>query len=130
MYLTFTNEAKQRLARYVDDSKKMLMDYDDGVGPFSAIGNCSLDDNFKLIFVDKDRNFKDFDAHFDSNLGPIYYKGYTKPQFDEQMTVRFNPNVFTMPLTTPKGTLTDDIEVVDLSNGNYESTTMNQTHDF
>ena len=40
MYLTFTNEAKQRLARYVDDSKKMLMDYDDGVGPFSAIGNC------------------------------------------------------------------------------------------
>ena len=75
MYLTFTNEAKQRLARYVDDSKKMLMDYDDGVGPFSAIGNCSLDDNFKLIFVDKDRNFKDFDAHFDSNLGPIYYKG-------------------------------------------------------
>ena len=129
MYLTFTDEAKQRLARYTDDSKKMLMDNDDGVGPFSAIGNCSLDDNFKLIFVDKDRDFKDFDAHFESNLGTIYYKGYTKPQVDEQMTVRFNPHVFTMPLTTPMGTLTDDIEVVDLSDQENSVTVMNQTHD-
>lgn len=130
MYLTFTEKAKQRLARYVDDSKKMLMDYDDGVGPFSAIGNCSLDDNFKLIFVDQDRQLKDFNAHFDSNLGSIYYKDYTKPQFAEQMTVSFNAHVFTMPLTTPQGTLTDDIEVVDLSGKNdATATTMNHTHD-
>lgn len=129
MYLTFTDKAKQRLSRYIDDSKKILLDYDDGVGPFSAVGNCSLDDNFKLIFVDKDRNFKDFDAHFDSNLGPIYYKGYTKPQLEEQMTISFNPNVFTMPLTTPMGTLTDDIEVMDLSQVDSKVTKMNQTHD-
>ena len=94
MYLTFTDDAKQRLSRYLGTSKKMLLDYDDGVGPFSALGNCSLDDNFKLIFVNQEQSFKDFDASFDSNLGKIYYKGYTKPQFADQMTVSFNPHVF------------------------------------
>lgn len=129
MYLTFTKEAQQRLARSVDHSKKMLLDYDDGVGPFSAIGNCSLDDNFKLIFVDQDRQFKDFNAHFNSNLGPIYYKDYTKPQLAEQMTVSFNAHVFTMPLTTLQGTLTDDIEVMDLSGEDTPAPVMKHTHD-
>lgn len=129
MYLMFTDEAKHRLDRYLDTSKKILIDYDDGVGPFSANGNCSLDDNFKLIFVDQDLSLKDFDAHFDSNLGPIYYKGYTKPQFAEEMTISFNAHVFTMPLTTPQGVLTDDIEVVDLSKQGLPTTTVNQTHD-
>ena len=31
MYLTFTDDAKQRLSRYLGTSQKMLLDYDDGV---------------------------------------------------------------------------------------------------
>ncbi|WP_251546691.1 iron-sulfur cluster biosynthesis family protein [Limosilactobacillus caecicola] len=129
MYLTFTDEANQRLARYLAPYKKMLLDYDDGVGPFSALGNCSLDDNFKLIFVDKDKDFKDFDANFNSNLGTIFYKGYTKPQFDDEMTVTFNQSSFTMPLKSPHGFLTDDLEILDVSADGLDQPQMMKAHD-
>ena len=129
MYLTFTEDAKQRLGRYLGTSKKMLLDYDDGVGPFSALGNCSLDDNFKLIFVNQDQSFKDFDASFDSNLGKIYYKGYTKPQLADQMMVSFNPHVFTMPLKSPQGILTDDLEILDISDNQPQQIQMTKAHD-
>lgn len=129
MYLKFTDGAKKRLARYVSPDKKILMDYDDGVGPFSALGNCSLDDNFKLIFVNKDQNFKDFDASFDSDLGKIYYKGYTKPQFEDHMTVEFNPTLFTMPFKADSGLLTDDIEVLDITDQDIKQPVMTKAHD-
>lgn len=115
MQLTFTNAAQKRLSKYLSDNKQMLLDYDDGVGPFSATGSCSMDNNFKLIFVDKDKQYKDFDASLNSNLGTIFYKGYTRPQLEDQMTVRFNPHTFTMPLSTPHGLLTEDLEILDFS---------------
>lgn len=115
MKLTFTDAAKKRLARYLSPDKKLVLDFDDGVGPFSALGNCSLDVNFKLVFVDRDQDLPDFDAHFSSNLGEVYYKGYTKPQYAAEMTLDFEPTFFTMPLKSPQGVLCDNVEVVDLA---------------
>ncbi|MCT3443227.1 iron-sulfur cluster biosynthesis family protein, partial [Limosilactobacillus fermentum] len=40
--LTFTEAAKERVARYLSPDKKIILDYDDGVGPFSKLGDCSL----------------------------------------------------------------------------------------
>lgn len=129
MHLTFTDAAQNRLQNYISPDKKMILDYDDGVGPFSALGNCSLDTNFKLLFVDPQKDLPDFDEHFESNLGPIYYKGYTKPQYADEMTIDFNSHVFTLPLKSPQGLLTDDIEVHDLTKENHTSPVMNKTHD-
>lgn len=128
MQLTFTDAAKKRLAHFLKPDKKMLLDYDDGVGPFSATGSCSMDNNYRLIFVDSSDQYHDFDDHLDSNIGPISYKGYTKPQLDEQMTVKFNPNTFTMPLTTLHGLLTEDLEVIDW-NEDHSNITATHTHD-
>ena len=129
MYLTFTDKAQERLQRYLGKDKKIILDYDDGVGPFSAMGNCSLDVNFKLVFVDKDMDLPDFDAHFDSNLGPVYYKGFDKPQYAEEMTLDFNKNFFTLPLKSPMGMLTDNVEVVDYEQEKQNQVVMNKTHD-
>lgn len=38
MDLTFTEAAKERVARYLSPDKKIILDYDDGVGPFSKLG--------------------------------------------------------------------------------------------
>ena len=40
MELTFTPAAQKRLAKYLDDGsqKRLILDFDDGVGPFSDIG--------------------------------------------------------------------------------------------
>lgn len=115
MKVTFTDEAKKRVERYLGPNKKVVLDYDDGVGPFSAIGNCSLDSNYQLIFVDQEVSLPDFDHALESNIGQILIKGESLPQFEDEMEVRFNQRLFTMPLVSRKGTLTDNIEVIDYS---------------
>ncbi|MBM6753439.1 iron-sulfur cluster biosynthesis family protein [Lactobacillus alvi] len=118
MKLTVTPAAQKRLAKYLDAGslKRLILDFDDGVGPFSDIGDCSLGVNFKLILLDADKELpKDFDAHFASNLGDVYYKGYTKSQYAEHMKLDFEPNYFTMPLKSDFETLCDNVEVVDLT---------------
>lgn len=128
MKLTFTKDAQQRLARYLSPNKKMILDFDDGVGPFSAVGDCGLEASYKLVFVDAERELPDFDGKMMSNLGDVYFKGYTKPQFDEQMEVRFNSHYFTMPLVSPHGTLTENIELLDLGSAEVANN-YSRTHD-
>lgn len=115
MDLTFTDDVKERIARYLSPDKRIILDYDDGVGPFSKVGNCSLAANYKLIFIAKDVVLPDFDAHFPSNLGDVYYKGFDAPQYSAGMELRFNPTYFTMALTSPQGVLTDSVEILDVT---------------
>lgn len=129
MELRVTQAAQERLARYLSPDKKLVLDFDDGVGPFSALGSCGLDVNFKLVFVPKDQELPDFDASFSSNIGEVFYKGYAKPQYAETMKLDFNPNFFTMPLSSPNGTLTDNVEVVDLVPNDLQKVSQGVTHD-
>lgn len=115
--LTVTDAALDRIKKYLSPDKKIVLDFDDGVGPFSAIGNCSLDANYRLIFVNKDVDTPDFDEKVSSNVGDIYIKSeaYANVQFEDQMELRFDPKHFTMPLVSPTKILTDNVEVVDIS---------------
>lgn len=115
--LTVTDAALDRIKKYLSPDKKIVLDFDDGVGPFSAIGNCSLDANYRLIFVNKDVDTPDFDEKVSSNIGDIYIKSeaYANVQFENQMELRFDPKHFTMPLVSPTKILTDNVEVVDIS---------------
>lgn len=115
--LTITDAALDRIKKYISPEKKVVLDFDDGVGPFSAIGNCNLDANYRLIFVNKDVDLPDFDEKVSSNIGDIYIKSeiYASAQFEDQMEIRFDPKHFTMPLVSPTKILTDNIEVVDIT---------------
>lgn len=115
--LTVTDDALDRIKKYISPDKQIVLDFDDGVGPFSAIGNCSLDANYRLIFVNKDVDLPDFDEKVSSNIGDIHIKSelYANIQFEDLMEIRFDPKHFTMPLVSPTKTLTDNIEVVDIS---------------
>ncbi|MBB1079112.1 iron-sulfur cluster biosynthesis family protein [Limosilactobacillus sp. STM2_1] len=128
MNITFTKEAINRLTRYDLSSKTMLLDFDDGVGPFSAVGSCSLDGGYRLILVNKDAEVPDYNERIQSNLGDLYIKRHTAVQFDDEMEVRFNPQYFTMPLVSPQRVLTDNLEVLDLSNDELNSH-YNRAHD-
>lgn len=128
MNITFTDQAIERLQRYELSSKKMLLDFDDGVGPFSAVGSCSLDGDYRLIFVKEDLDTPDYNEKITSNLGDVFIKDHTAVQFDDGMEVRFNPRYFTMPLVSPKRVLTDNLEVLDLSNTDLNSQ-IDRAHD-
>lgn len=129
MKLTFTPQAQQRLQKYLQPDSKLILDFDDGVGPFSKLGNCSLDANFKLIIVKKDAKLPDFNAQLASNLGQVWYKDYTAPQLDEKMEVRFNQTYFTMPLVSEQRTMTDNLEFLDLQEGFRTESAFNGAHD-
>lgn len=128
MNITFTDQAIERLQRYELSSKKMLLDFDDGVGPFSAVGSCSLDGDYRLILVKEDLDTPDYNEKITSNLGDAFIKDHTAVQFDDEMEVRFNPRYFTMPLVSPKRVLTDNLEVLDLSNTDLTSQ-IDRAHD-
>lgn len=115
--LIVTDKAMERLQRYISPDKRVVLDFDDGVGPFSAIGNCNLDANYRLIFVDKGVDLPDFDERVSSNIGDIYIKSelYANVQFEDQMELRFDPKYFTMPLVSPTKILTDNVEVVEIN---------------
>lgn len=119
MKLTFTTETIERLDKYVAKDKQILLDFEDGVGPFSAVGSCSLDGGYRLIFIDKGLSMKDFDTQINSNLGLVKIKGESRAQFDDQMKIRFNRHLFTLPLVSDRRTLTENVEVVDYSRGNF-----------
>lgn len=130
MDLTFTTEAQERLQKYLQGKDyRMILDFDDGVGPFSKLGNCSLDVNYKLVFVDPDEELPDFNAHFESNLGPINYKDFDKPQYDEHMTIDFNPRYFTLPLKSDQRLLTDNVEVLRVSHTDLSAVQTGPAHD-
>lgn len=75
MKITFTKEAQQRISNYFGKEKQLLLDYDDGVEPFSMVGSCSLDNGYRLLFVNPQLALPDFDQVVESNIGPIRIKG-------------------------------------------------------
>lgn len=115
--LTITDAALDRIKKYITPDKKIVLDFDDGVGPFSAVGNCSLDANYRLIFVDKNTELPDFNEKVASNVGDIWIKteAYASAQYENQMELRFDPKHFTMPLVSPTKILTDNVEIVNIN---------------
>lgn len=115
--LFVTDEAKKRIAKYISPDKRIVLDFDDVVGPFSAVGNCNLDANYKLIFVNKDIELTDFDERVSSNIGDIYIKSewYASAQFEDQMELRFDPKHIALPLVSPTKILTGNVEVLNIS---------------
>lgn len=128
--ITFTEQAKQRLKRYFSSKKKLILDFDDGVGPFSAIGNCDLEANYKLIFVDRQFDTPDFDETVFSNLGDIFIKSelYANVQFEPKMQIDFDQHHYSFTLTSPTKQLTDSLEVIDLPI-DYQAPVFSKTQD-
>lgn len=128
--LTFSPAAQQRVLKYLKPTKKMILDFDDGVGPFSAIGNCDMVANYRLLFVDQGMATPDFDERVRSNLGDIFIKSelYANAQFEPRMTVRFDPAHCALPLVSPLKILTPNLELVTIDNS-YQSATYSRTRD-
>ncbi len=111
MKLIFSKSAQQKLKEYLD-SKKVLLDYDDGVGPFSQKGDFPNGQHFHLVFVDKDAILPDFDQTIDSNLGLVWIKGEASDQLDEQMEIRLNEQWNTFSLAGSNSILDAAVEII------------------
>ncbi|MHA8137565.1 iron-sulfur cluster biosynthesis family protein [Lactobacillaceae bacterium Scapto_B20] len=93
MKMTITDAAKAKIEKVAGPNTKLLLSLDDGVGPFSDVGSCAVDTSFDLIVVDADMDTPDYDQQIDSNMGPVYYKGYSGQYIDDpglKLDVQFN----------------------------------------
>ncbi|GHP13501.1 hypothetical protein YK48G_09260 [Lentilactobacillus fungorum] len=89
MKLMITDNALTQLKKVFPNNRKFLLSFDDGVGPFSKVGVCSLDTSFDIIAVDPAAEVPDYDAKLSTNFGDWYYKGYSKMYLDDPMKLDF-----------------------------------------
>lgn len=87
MELTFKDAAKERIEKRLNEDTKIVLDFDDGVGPFSDAASCTLDVAFSLVLCRPDQLTADYDQHLSSNLGDVYFKGYADTQLDGRMII-------------------------------------------
>ncbi|KRM17402.1 hypothetical protein FC40_GL001174 [Ligilactobacillus hayakitensis DSM 18933 = JCM 14209] len=118
MELFVTDTAKEKLQKYIDDPKaQLILDFDDGVGPLSLEGSCTLNNNFRVVVVDpKDDSYKkDYEKSMPSNIGPFLYKGYSEMYMDKKLKLDVNPATTMIKLVgANSGELTGAVPVVDL----------------
>ena len=120
MKLTITDEAATKLRPFFEDPNAIvLLDFDDGVGPFSKVGVCSLNQAFQLVIVDKDEDIHDYNEKIVTELGDVYYKGYSDMYLDQVMQLKLNPQNMTLRLVgNSSGELTPVLNVNDLRKNN------------
>ncbi|EOS8042981.1 iron-sulfur cluster biosynthesis family protein [Enterococcus sp. FSL R5-0957] len=114
MYLKITEQAQERLQKYIDEGATVILDLDDGVGEYSKMGVCSLDTSFRLLLLDKEQRKNDYKLQLDSDIGDVYIKDYSKMYMDEHMTLSLDPRLGVFTLESPSGSLDSLVQLVDL----------------
>lgn len=114
MYLNVNDEAKVKLAPYIENKSVIILDLDDGVGKYSKMGICSLDTSFRLLILNQLQDRSDFNLTVDSDIGAIYVKDYSKRYLDEEMTIEVDPRLQVFKLKSPSGMLDGNVPIVDL----------------
>ncbi|KRK86210.1 iron-sulfur cluster biosynthesis family protein [Lentilactobacillus sunkii] len=116
MKLTITNEAIQQLKKAFPADSRLLLSFDDGVGPFSKVGICSLDTSYDVIAVDQDAKTPDYNTQLEANFGDWAFKGYSKIYLDQDMKLDYKNN--RIVLSSEAGIMDSNIELKDLTKQN------------
>ncbi|WP_235601690.1 MULTISPECIES: iron-sulfur cluster biosynthesis family protein [Latilactobacillus] len=116
MALKITPAAVAKIKDKMTPGQKILLDLDDGVGPFSNVGYCSLDTSFRLLLVPADADIKDYPDEFESNLGAVYYKDYAAGYFDEHEVLDVNEKNQMLTLSNNSGLIDGHISIVVFEN--------------
>lgn len=114
MEMTITLAAYDKLKPYLNGKNKMLLSQDDGVGPFSKAGYCSLEVAFDIIAVKPMADTPDYQAVLKTNYGDWYYKDYTKSQLDDNLKLDLKNN--NLVLSGASGILDNNVQLKDMTN--------------
>lgn len=82
--IKMTTEAIDKLKGLTSNGQQIVMDLDDGVGPFSAVGVCSLNTHFNMIIAPAGADLPDFNVALDSPAGPVLVKDYSQEYFGSE----------------------------------------------
>ncbi len=113
MRLTITDSALKKIQMKVPSNSRLLLSFDDGVGPFSKLGFCSLDTSFDIIAVNQDAQTPDYEAVLPTNHGDWWYKGYSSMYLDGDMQLTTKNNQ--LILSGESGVLDGNVDVKNMT---------------
>lgn len=91
---------------------KLLLNYNDGVGPYSKVGSCSIGTDFDLLLAPAQQTLPDYNAQLSSALGPIFYKKYSARYLDSDL--KLTRGSFNQIQLSGKGGLIDgSVNIID-----------------
>lgn len=118
MQITFKDEAATRIQPLLNDGKKLLLTFEDGVGPYSQHAMMHMMVQFSLNIVAADADVHDYDVWLDSNLGSVGVKGYSQEDLDEHLTVKFNDRENAYVLSGDIGVIDSNMGFIDFTDPN------------
>ncbi len=93
--LIYLHRQQLRLAPLLRADRVLILDLNDGIGPYSRSYHDPTQAKFDLLILPR-RNVPDvFDAHLDSPVGPVLIKSYTCGLFDTKTELTVNGDEFT-----------------------------------
>ncbi|TLF39660.1 iron-sulfur cluster biosynthesis family protein [Lacticaseibacillus zeae] len=101
MELNISAQAAARLAPLLHADRVLVLDLNDGIGPYSRQYHDTSQAKFSLLILPR-RNVPDvFDAHLDSPVGPVLIKSYAAGFFDSKTELTINGDEFTLLQAKP-----------------------------
>lgn len=112
-YLTISPEAIAKIKPHLNEHTRLLLSYDDGVGPYSHHGLVALQVSFQLVLINDDQPYKDYDEVVETNFEPVYIKAYSGKFLSDQMKLKLQPKYQTLVLSDDSEEIDQNVEIVD-----------------
>ncbi|WP_127849104.1 iron-sulfur cluster biosynthesis family protein [Lacticaseibacillus hulanensis] len=115
MEIRFDDAAAAKIKAHLSPDKKLLLTFEDGVGPYSQHAMIHMQVQFTLNVVPVSDNAPEYDGTIDSNLGPIGYKSYSEEDLDAHMAVHLNERMNQLTLSGDIGIIDSNLGFIDFT---------------
>ncbi|MEY8446649.1 iron-sulfur cluster biosynthesis family protein [Enterococcus ratti] len=115
MELLLTNEAKDMLQTQLNEKEQVLLDIEDGDGPFANSRiTCQLDTSFRLLIVKKEttNDLSLYSEKVETTIGPIWIKRNALLYMDDPTTIAVEPTYKSLQLKGASGLLKGNLQIV------------------
>ena len=108
--LFFRPEVAQRIQNAQKPGYVLVLDFEDGSGPFNQQAlSCSFDVNFSLLVVPVQSVTTAYPLVVTSNLGPVYTKNNTKLYLDSTIVFRQPSHTRTIRMQNDSGMISGNV---------------------
>lgn len=115
MEIRFDEAAIQKIEARLAPDKKLLLTYEDSIGPYSQHGEIHMQVQFSLNIVPEADPAIDYDSEISSNLGPVLQKGYAAMYLDPHMVIHFDGTQNRFSLVGDGGEIDDNMGFIDFT---------------
>ncbi|MCI1986977.1 MAG: iron-sulfur cluster biosynthesis family protein [Lactobacillus sp.] len=115
MAINFDAAAVSKLTPHLAPDKRLLLTFEDGVGPYSQHAMIHMQVQFTLNVIAADAPAEDYDVDIPSNLGPIGIKGYSQEDLDPHLSLRYDSEMGIFTLSGDGGEIDGNVGFIDFT---------------